>query len=138
MIYFIQAENGGPVKIGRTKNSVAGRLMQLQTGHPYKLKIIWVFEENGIWNEASIHERFKHIRLEGEWFKPEEELFEFIGEELCNSRDVRLPNGRSLEITECYGDNNGYLIQTDIADIHVSDKLIVWPRRGMKDKVWVE
>jgi len=28
--------------------------------------------------EATLHEKFKHIRIGGEWFWPEEDLIEYI------------------------------------------------------------
>lgn len=64
--YVIQAESGGPVKIGRTDKPVETRLKSLQTGNPEKLRIIYVF--NGDWYEKHIHDRFADRRLVGEWF----------------------------------------------------------------------
>ena len=42
-LYIIQSSNKGNFKIGRSKNP-SKRLKQLQTGSPYKLKLVLVLE----------------------------------------------------------------------------------------------
>lgn len=79
-VYAIQAGEGGPVKIGIAKHPHE-RLLTLQTASPIRLRGIAVWwgssEEEKMW-----HEVFKDQRLEGEWFKPTEELLalmDFMG-----------------------------------------------------------
>ena len=70
----------GPIKIGMTKNGIKTRLKGLQSASPYKLKLLFLFENfpnSGI-TERTIHKKFKKIRLEGEWFSPTPELLDFI------------------------------------------------------------
>lgn len=75
-VYFIQGQCGGPIKIGYAKN-VCTRLKELQTGQPDSLVILATFP--GYFNdEQKMHKKFEHIRLRGEWFKPEKELLYFI------------------------------------------------------------
>jgi hypothetical protein len=75
-VYFFQAETGGPIKIGLSGNP-NNRLASVQTGHPTKLRMLSVVE-GGSKTERELHSRFAHLRLEGEWFAPAEELIEFI------------------------------------------------------------
>ena len=74
-IYFIRAENG-LVKIGKSNNP-KNRLKTLQVGSPVKLKIIKVIS-GGINIEKLLHNYFKCIRKNGEWFRPDYELKEFL------------------------------------------------------------
>lgn len=76
-IYFIQSELGGPIKIGSSNNSDR-RLLQLQYFNPFKLVILKVLENKGYRLESDLHIKFKHIRLRGEWFQPEQALLDFI------------------------------------------------------------
>lgn len=77
MIYFAQYENdNGPIKIGLSRN-IQKRLAEIQMTCPAPIKLLKVIE--GEWEkEARIHYHFSHIRLHGEWFKPEKELLDFI------------------------------------------------------------
>lgn len=64
-LYFIASESG-PIKIGISVN-VEKRLKQLQTSHPYPLKVLAVVKAAGM-QEFAYHERFAAHRLHGEWF----------------------------------------------------------------------
>jgi len=98
MIYFIQAGKNGPIKIGQTENDVENRIKQLQTGCPYKLKVVWLYYGDR-WTEAALHERFASDRIRGEWFNSTEKLFTFIDEELTNTNDIVLENQGGTLIT---------------------------------------
>lgn len=71
VVYFIQPEQGGPIKIGYSsrRSAVPGRLAMLQTGNPYRLVIRKVIDAPG-WRgtEGDLHEKFAQYRLAGEWF----------------------------------------------------------------------
>lgn len=71
-IYFIQGLPRGPIKIGST-HDVKRRVADLQTGHPWKLRILGVCRGD-IRLELELHERFAASRLHGEWFSPSREL----------------------------------------------------------------
>lgn len=75
-VYFIQGENGGAIKIGYTKN-FDGRLKVLQTSYPDILKVLCLIP-GSTKTETSYHKKYKDIRLNGEWFKPNEELLKEI------------------------------------------------------------
>lgn len=66
-VYFIQAQEGGPVKIGWTVNPHK-RLKALQAASPYKLVIRHALRGTQQL-EHYLHERFAGCRLEGEWFE---------------------------------------------------------------------
>lgn len=77
MVYFIQGELTGLIKIGWTVKAIKHRLIGHQTGSPDLLKVLKTV--NGSRNyESHLHETFKHLAVRGEWFKPEEDLLRFI------------------------------------------------------------
>ncbi|MDD5229117.1 MAG: GIY-YIG nuclease family protein [Methylococcales bacterium] len=72
-VYFI-AEDENPnydnlrVKIGKGAD-VEKRLKQLQTGSPYKLKVMgWVETNDDRLLEKSLHNKYSIFRTHGEWF----------------------------------------------------------------------
>lgn len=71
-VYAIQAGDGGPVKVGVTRN-VASRLRALQTAQPMPLRLLHVWE-GGAGVEREIHRRLAAHNLGGEWFSPVPEL----------------------------------------------------------------
>lgn len=74
MVYFVQAETGGPIKIGWTEDADASaRLVGLQIGNPYRL-VIRSTMLGGHADEKELHRRFRLYRLNGEWFAPCREL----------------------------------------------------------------
>lgn len=75
-VYFAAA--GERVKIGKA-NDVTKRLATLQTGCPYKIKLLKV-ERGGVAVERDYHRRFAALRENGEWFRHEGELAQFLAE----------------------------------------------------------
>lgn len=65
-VYVIGAESSAVVKIGKASN-VKKRLYGIQTSNPNRLVVRWQ-TPGGVILEGRLHERFKHLRLEGEWF----------------------------------------------------------------------
>lgn len=77
-IYFMQGDDGGPIKIGKCKTAPLYRLSSIQTGYPFgKLGFAGLFRGPSR-NESELHRRFDSFRIRGEWFRPEQELVEFI------------------------------------------------------------
>lgn len=70
-VYFIN-DGHGHTKIGVSYNP-QNRLRQCQTGNPYELKIEKLEEyssyEEAFKREKELHNKFKHYKLYGEWFK---------------------------------------------------------------------
>lgn len=75
-VYFVQGEFGGGIKIGFSKTPES-RLKQLQTSYPDTLKILVLVPGNNK-DEKTYHKKFEHIKLNGEWFKPDKELLDEI------------------------------------------------------------
>lgn len=75
-VYFIG--DGTAIKIGFSEN-VARRLRSIQTGHHLPLKILGTIPASAI-DELTVHARFAHLRLRGEWFRIDPELLAFIEE----------------------------------------------------------
>ena len=67
-LYIIQSDITGAIKIGRSKD-VQKRLKQLQTGNPYKLKLILELKHQG-YIEKQLHRLLKEkkCKCKGEWF----------------------------------------------------------------------
>ena len=79
MIYFIQEDRTGPIKIGYTSRTAKSRLDSLQTGNARQLYLIKEIE--GTEEEVQeIYTQFKHIRMKGEWFQPTMDLMVFIND----------------------------------------------------------
>jgi hypothetical protein len=76
MIYFAQLRSGGPIKIGYAKNAKR-RFSQLQIGNSTTLKCLALIAGNE-GDERLLHIKFAQDRIRGEWFKPTEQLREYI------------------------------------------------------------
>lgn len=76
-VYFIQSGSDGPVKIGFAGDPGA-RLKTLQTGHPEVLVIRAVLPDRIQADEKDLHERFRHLWIQGEWFRPGPDLMAYI------------------------------------------------------------
>ena len=83
MLYFISNESNTAVKIGYTSNDPVLRLVDLQTAHYERLRLIAV-TEGELEGERQLHSIFEDERLQGEWFRPSEYLMatiKFLGDE---------------------------------------------------------
>lgn len=75
-VYFIQAEEGGPIKIGVAQDPPK-RLAEIQRTCPQKLRILATVP-GGAPRERELHSKFADYRLHGEWFQPSNELHAII------------------------------------------------------------
>lgn len=82
-IYFIQSKDH--VKIGRTTN-VAERLCTLKIGNAAPFILLATVPE-GLIGESEIHQRFSHLRGDGEWFRLDSDLQLFI-QSVCGGADL--------------------------------------------------
>lgn len=69
-VYFARKGSDGPIKIGCSSH-VKGRVRAL--GLTLVAQITGMHK-----TERYIHAKFDHLRISGEWFRPESELFDFI------------------------------------------------------------
>ena len=116
MIYFIQCGTNGPIKIGYTDNDVQARMAQLQTGCPYELRLLWVYNGED-YTEAQVHSELSHERVRGEWFHPTREVFGFIESEMGNQFEIKTKNGRSLSLIESYDCEDEITLNTKDKDV---------------------
>jgi len=69
-VYFVHQVERGEwlMKIGRAAD-IRRRLRALQTGNPKELKVVgWIVSENDTRTERSLHRRYAHANVGGEWF----------------------------------------------------------------------
>lgn len=77
-VYFIQEGEDGPIKVGHTKN-IDSRFKTLQTAHHRPLRILLLLDGDSELEE-SLHQKFRHLHIHGEWYMPDVELLDFIRE----------------------------------------------------------
>ena len=68
-IYFIQADENGPIKIGTTQSNPLRRMANLQTGCPSVVRLLGAIEGTPA-QERQIHAVLSQFRTHGEWFIP--------------------------------------------------------------------
>ena len=71
-VYFVQAGENGPIKIGWSLNALR-RLAKMQADNHERLTILGVANV-GRTTEAKFHRQFARHRLRGEWFRPASEI----------------------------------------------------------------
>ncbi len=76
MVYFVQAIDGGRIKIGTTIR-LSERLGQLDYQYRVSHRVLGVID-GGYAEERALHEKFSHLRETGEFFADRIELREFI------------------------------------------------------------
>lgn len=79
MIYFVEAISIKAIKIGYTKkiNNLKDRLWALKWPFVDGPEVLGIIPgDRKI--ERSMHARFKHLHLNGEWFEPSDDLINFI------------------------------------------------------------
>lgn len=76
-IYFLQGDDGGPIKIGRTCK-LRWRCSEWNAGYPFGT-LHYVGLILGVGQvERDLHRRFKHLNIKFEWFRPAQELLDFV------------------------------------------------------------
>lgn len=77
-VYFIQAGEDGPIKIGRSRN-VKARLASLQVSAPERLTLIAFYAAPPV-EEARLHRLLAEHRITGEWFRPHADVLAVVAE----------------------------------------------------------
>lgn len=75
-VYFIQAGESGPIKIGLADN-VGRRFSALRVNCPLPLSLLGTVE-GGRAKELELHRKFSDVRTQGEWFSPNSALLDWI------------------------------------------------------------
>ena len=80
-IYFVFNADSNAIKIGRAKN-VSKRLQALQTSSPAALELLKAIPVEGLPAaqalEQALHQQFQSLRLNGEWFRADAALRQYI------------------------------------------------------------
>lgn len=77
-VYFVGAEGGHSIKIGAFTN-VESRLSSLNSASPVRLVILASFASLDMYvDESSLHKRFQHLRLNGEWFIADSDIWQIV------------------------------------------------------------
>lgn len=98
VVYFVQAGQGGPIKIGYTSGQPSVRVAALQTGNHVPLSLVAVVNGDPQL-ERDLHRRFAHLRGIGEWFKPGPDLVAMIdGIRLVGFADVEAKAELNVEL----------------------------------------
>jgi hypothetical protein len=84
-VYFIQAGEEGPIKIGWTRSDPRARMALFQTGHYERLRLVGTISSSPHGDassirrlERSLHASFREYHLRGEWFAPGPRLLHHI------------------------------------------------------------
>lgn len=77
MIYFIQDDTLGHIKIGFTEQEIGDRMSALQTGSPVGLVLLLTMPGDQDVEDA-LHQRFDSLHLRGEWFFPGPALIGYL------------------------------------------------------------
>lgn len=88
-VYLIINRGTGALKIGQSKNPEM-RVKSLQTGNDSML-ILVCYIPGSKRVEKEIHKAFGHLVINGEWFKPDQEIFEYFIEAVSkwSSKKIR-------------------------------------------------
>ncbi len=116
-VYFIQADEDGPIKIGTTSDDPQRRLRQLQTGNASKLRLLGAIRGTSV-EEKKFHASLSEWQRQGEWFEAHPAVLATIQEAiLMAEQNIGEPCG--LHCSFCFGsqDDVGILIQGPAANI---------------------
>lgn len=75
-VYFVRESGTGAIKIGTSKQ-LSKRLTELSRILPYAIDLLATID-GGREAEWTLHNRFRHARIRGEWFRPVPELLAHI------------------------------------------------------------
>lgn len=95
-IYFIQAGEDGPIKIGIATN-IEARLSSLQVGSPTPLHLI-AHTPGTKDEEEDLHQRLTPYRIRGEWFRPHADVLAEVDAALKHDQLIVAEPGRPPEL----------------------------------------
>lgn len=100
-VYFIQADESGPIKIGFTADDPRRRLASLQTGNPAALRLLGAIKGTFA-DERRFHSDLAEWRLQGEWFQSHPTVLAMVQEALSSPPSVSTECGqRCLHCSFC-------------------------------------
>ena len=75
MVYFVQAGDGGPIKIGYSHDPLS-RMRTLQTAQRERLRLLGTIA-GGRAKEREVHAYFANLHAHGEWFRFSQEIIDY-------------------------------------------------------------
>lgn len=127
-IYFIQAEQGGLIKIGYSSNP-ANRLYNLQMYCPIPLKILATIKDAPQTKEGYIHFNLIKSRQHGEWFTPSIEVLVFMQQNAVEfepaptlrfeEEDIVMARGKSHKRCKGYSRTQGERCKNPVTWAHL-------------------
>ena len=78
MIYFVQVEEDGPIKIGFTSTPIAQKMAALKGTCPFPIRLLGVIQGD-FRAESYIFWVLNRDRIHGEWFHPTDRVTTFVG-----------------------------------------------------------
>jgi hypothetical protein len=118
-IYFIQADENGPIKIGFTSDDPNRRLSQLQTGNASALKLLGAIKGTFA-RERQFHIALSKWRLQGEWFESHPTVLATIQDALSSPAETDCEPDVCLRCSFCFrciDDIEGTLVAGPAANI---------------------
>jgi hypothetical protein len=70
-VYVLQCQQTSNIKIGFTARQIESRLRELKTAASTPITLVKQYESLVRCHEQQLHAMFGHLRVTGEWFKPE-------------------------------------------------------------------
>jgi hypothetical protein len=128
-VYFIQAGEGGPVKIGSTADT-SSRLRELQCANPVELSLLREVD-GGLAEERWLQKHFSRRRLRGEWFSFCPSMLSIETPDLPPGA-TRAINQQALEIIDHLG---GKGAAARLCDVTVG-AVKKWRQNGIPGKHW--
>ena len=88
MIYFVQVNGGGPIKIGFTRHAPTRRMVKLQSDCPWQIILLGAIPGT-VDDERKLHKEVAAFRTQGEWFEPTGAVLNLVNR--CLARPDRWP-----------------------------------------------
>lgn len=130
-VYFVQAGEGGPIKIGFTAGDVRRRIAELRTGCPYPLIPLGTIDGNES-RERELHRQFRSERIGREWFAPCLELMALIANANPVS-DIDKEQTLASKAIDTLGGNTEVAALFGVRENTVS----MWRTRGFPWRAWL-
>jgi hypothetical protein len=130
-VYFVQAGEDGPIKIGFAAD-VRKRLSGLQVNCPARIRPLGMVDGDKS-TERQLHSRFAHLRVCGEWFTPAPELLALIAEaDPFPPRHSAFvcPVGRQWTLDEIVARAGSVTKLAAVAGVHQTTISAAWRRKG--------
>ena len=125
-IYFIGNVKSGSVKIGMSGDPQM-RLTELQRSHPDQLILYAVVDNVKPEYEKELHNRFDHIRKNGEWFKLTDELIYFMINQIDEScYDFKVNHTKAKQHMN---NSNVDIVRPEIISETIPEKIHKWNMR---------